>query len=70
MYIEFEGVFGTEGCLGVLGDGEPSLALEDDCTGDALWSDEILVTASAFGTGRGGGNGEMDMEVIEAEWAW
>lgn len=32
--------------------------------------DVILLTASGTALGSGGGKGEMEMLLIEAEWAW
>lgn len=68
--IELEAVTGTGGCLGLLAEGEPFLALGNDCAGDDLCSDVILFTASTLVTGMGGGNGEIDKADIDAEWAW
>lgn len=70
MCIEFEAVAGTGGCLGLLDEGDPSLAFENECAGDDLCSDATLFTASTLVTGLGWGSGEMDKADIDAEWAW
>jgi hypothetical protein len=71
MYIAFEGVFGTtwevRGFRGDLVD--TSDTTEGDLPGVAA-CDATLLTASGTALGRGGGKGEMDMLLIEAEWAW
>lgn len=70
MYIAFEAVAGTVGCLGVLVLGELSLTFEIERTEEVLCSVVSLWTASGFVAGGGGGNGEMDRADIEAEWTW
>lgn len=70
MCMEFDAVSGTGGCLGLLGEGEPSLTADSDCAGDALCSDVILFTPSTRVAGSGGGNGDIDKADIDAECAW
>ena len=68
--MALEGVRGTGGCLGLLGeDCCGTLRLEAELAGEPRCSDVILLTASTFEAGRGGGNGEIEMADMEAEWA-
>jgi hypothetical protein len=71
IYIAFEGIFGTaRGARGFRGElfGASDIT-EGVCLGVAA-CDATLLTASGAALGRGGGKGEMEMLLIEAEWAW
>lgn len=64
--IEFEGVAGTGGSLGLL-DGVVACAPEGDRVGVPRCSPAILLTASGFPVGIGGGKGEIEIAVMDAE---
>lgn len=69
IYIWFEGVFGTLCCccLGARGD-----AVDPEDMLGALpvtACDATRETASGLGCAEGGGKGDIDIAVIEAEWA-
>ena len=68
MYIELDGVAGTGGSLGLF-DGEVEFVPETDRFGVPRCSFETLLTASCFPVGIGGGNGDIEIAVMEAEWA-
>lgn len=68
--MAFEGVLGTTCPLGVRGlDVEASEVTEGVRLGVWAW-ETTLFTPSGTALGNGGGNGDMDMLVMEAEWAW
>lgn len=69
IYIVFEGVAGTGGSLGLF-DGVEGCVLEGNRLGVPRCSPVILLTASGFPVGMGGGKGEIEIDVMEAEWAW
>jgi hypothetical protein len=70
MYIAFEGMFGTTGGWGVRG----LFAGASDVTDDGFFGvcacDAILLTPSGSALGRGGGNGDIEMQEVDAWWAW
>lgn len=68
MCIEFEGVAGTGGSLGLF-DGVLGLMPDGDRFGVPRCSPVILLTASGFPVGIGGGKGDIEIAVTEAEWA-
>ena len=69
IWIELEGVAGTGGCCrGLLAAGE-ALADAEVRAGEALGSIVRRLTPSGFPDGKGGGNGDIEIAVMEAEWA-
>ena len=67
--IEFEGVAGTGGSLGLF-DVVVGCVPDGDRFGVPRRSPAILLTASGFPVGIGGGKGEIEIVVMDAEWAW
>ena len=49
--------------------GDASDIADDAFLGDAACV-ATLLTASGTALGSGGGNGDMEMLLIDAEWAW
>ena len=70
MYIAFDGIFGTTGACGVRG----LFVGASDVTDAGLFGvcacDATLLTPSGSAVGRGGGNGDIDMQEVDAWWAW
>lgn len=70
IYIAFDGVFGTICCRGVLGVVDDADAIEEGfCAVFWAW-ETTLLTASDLAVDVGGGKGDIEIPVIEAEWAW
>lgn len=69
MCIEFDGVAGTGGCLGLFGDEAFGELLIEERPGESRRSEATLFKASGRATGSGGGLGEIETIVIDAECA-
>lgn len=65
-----DGVVGTAGCLGVLGEGDAVFVADGDRLGETCCTDVSRLTASVLDVEMGGGKGDIDTAVIDAEWAW
>ena len=71
MYIAFEGIFGTIWeARGFRGEFVDASDITDEGFLGVAACDATLLTASGTAVGSGGGYGDMEMLLIEAEWAW
>lgn len=71
MYIEFEGIAGTGGCRGVLGDAVGLVSVESRTGIEVDASTAVgCLGISDLELGKGKGKGEAETDVIEAECAW
>lgn len=73
MYIWFEGMLGTTcnfGVRGVRGVAEEDSEFKDGVRMGVCTCDAILLTPSGTALRTGANSGEIDMLLIDAEWAW
>jgi hypothetical protein len=70
MYTALDGIFGITSAGGAYGLFLPG----SDFTGGALFGvcacDATLLTPSGRAAGRGGGKGDIEMQEVDAWWAW
>jgi hypothetical protein len=69
MYIWFEGILGTTCDFGVRGVAGEDSEFRDGVRLGVCICDAILLTPSGTAVRTGGNSGEIDMLLIDAEWA-